>query len=104
MVAGEFDHPVRYLARFWLGFALRTVTPLVSRSPWTWDPPWHYARAVDFLKSRPWCLVDALVLNHRSLYRETIRLEFGRMGRGMVPVAASLAKEGRAGPQLVGGP
>lgn len=61
-------HASALLARFWLGFSLRTVIPWSGTLPWSLDRPWHYQKAAEFLRDQSWCLADSLVLDHRKLY------------------------------------
>ncbi|KAL2080678.1 hypothetical protein ACEWY4_024484 [Coilia grayii] len=68
LVVGAYDHPAAFLVRHWLGFALRALRPLSSRTPWSWDHPWHCARVADFLGDKGWAFEGSAVLEHRRLY------------------------------------
>ncbi|KAK3566620.1 hypothetical protein QTP86_001646 [Hemibagrus guttatus] len=69
LVRGTEGHMSSLFARFWIGFALRSVIPWKGTSPWSTDRPWHYQKVAEFIRGHPWCLVDGLVLDHRKLYK-----------------------------------
>ncbi|GAA6073388.1 uncharacterized protein LOC115161469, partial [Tachysurus ichikawai] len=68
LVGGAEGHMASLFAKFWIGFALRTVIPWRGTSPWSTDRPWHYQKAAEFIRGQPWCLVNGIVLDHRKLY------------------------------------
>ncbi|KAK3566647.1 hypothetical protein QTP86_001849 [Hemibagrus guttatus] len=69
LVRGTEGHMSSLFARFWIGFALRSVIPWKGTSPWSTDRPWHYQKVAEFIRGHPWCLVDGLVLDHWKLYK-----------------------------------
>ncbi|GAA6077711.1 uncharacterized protein LOC115161469 [Tachysurus ichikawai] len=65
LVGGVEGHMASLFAKFWIGFAMRTVIPWRGTSPWSTDHPWHYQKVAEFIHGQPWCLVDGIV----KLYR-----------------------------------
>lgn len=61
-------HKAGCLARFWLGFPLRSMIPWNGTMPWSMERPEQYQKVVDLVVQKPWCLEQSVILDHRKLY------------------------------------
>lgn len=61
-------YKARFFAQFWLAFLLRSISSWKGTMPWSTNRPDYYQRVANLVASKPWCLEQSLILEHKLLY------------------------------------
>ena len=82
-LVGDGDHKCRFLMKMWVGTTMREWVGWDNTGPRADDIPWHYEKAILFLRANKGELTAERLGNHRALYRAILERRTREVEKGV---------------------